>query len=51
MVEIFLKQFKDNSSAVGKYAKWATREDGPALWRVPSAESSSPGDDDYILLV
>ena len=51
LVEILLKQFKDNSCAVAKYAKWATREDGPALWRVPSAEGSSPGNNDYMVLV
>jgi hypothetical protein len=42
-------EFVNNASAIEIYAKWATRGDGPGLWRIPSAENSSSRDNDYIV--
>ena len=42
-------EFINNTCTIEKYAKWATREDGPGLWKVQSAENSSPQDRDYIV--
>jgi hypothetical protein len=44
-----VKKFMDNPTEIAKYAKWATRGDGPALWRVPSVENLSPHDNNYIV--
>lgn len=51
LVEMFYKQhkFKDNPSAIAKYSESAMRKDGPALWKVPSAEGSNPCDINYIV--
>ncbi|KAG5636034.1 hypothetical protein H0H81_009334 [Sphagnurus paluster] len=31
-------EFKDNPAAITKYVKWAVRDDGPMLFRVPAAQ-------------
>lgn len=51
LVDMFFKQheFKDNPSVIAKYSKRATRNDGPALWKVLSAKGSNPHDIDYIV--
>ncbi|KAH7904192.1 hypothetical protein BJ138DRAFT_1107036 [Hygrophoropsis aurantiaca] len=41
-------KYANNPTAIASYAKWATRFDGPALWRVPSPrECTDPTVFDY----
>ncbi|KAH7917934.1 hypothetical protein BV22DRAFT_1025475 [Leucogyrophana mollusca] len=41
-------KFANNPTAIAAYAKWATRFDGPALWRLPSPrECTDPNAPDY----
>ncbi|KAH9172394.1 hypothetical protein EDB89DRAFT_1906249 [Lactarius sanguifluus] len=43
-------EYLDNARAVSQYARWATKGDGPALWRVPSPQGALSTDDDYVLI-
>ncbi|KAH9043628.1 hypothetical protein EDB85DRAFT_1885230 [Lactarius pseudohatsudake] len=46
----FFKQveYMNNTHAVSEYAMWATGEDGPGLWGVPSRWGVSSHDEDYV---
>ncbi|KAH9038766.1 hypothetical protein EDB85DRAFT_1860278, partial [Lactarius pseudohatsudake] len=46
----FFKQveYMNNTRAVSEYAMWATGEDGPGLWGVPSPRGVSSHDEDYV---
>ena len=47
VVENFFKgdEFINNPSRIAAYAKWAVRNNGPALWRVPTPENCRHGPD------
>ena len=53
VVEHFFKgnEFIDKPSRIAQYAKWAVRNNGPALWRVPTPENCrhGPESDQYIV--
>ncbi|KAH9028661.1 hypothetical protein EDB85DRAFT_1892403 [Lactarius pseudohatsudake] len=44
----FRFEYMNNTRAVSEYAMWATGEDGPGLWGVPSPRGVSSHDEDYV---
>ncbi|EDR13186.1 uncharacterized protein LACBIDRAFT_322667 [Laccaria bicolor S238N-H82] len=40
-------EYDRNPTAIGQYVKWATREDGPALWEGPSPPQYTEDDPGY----
>ncbi|EDR12027.1 uncharacterized protein LACBIDRAFT_314143 [Laccaria bicolor S238N-H82] len=41
-------EYDRNPTAIGRYIRWATREDGPALWEVPSFLQYTEDDPGYM---